>query len=425
MIAAVIPAAGQGQRMGPLPVPSKQMLNLSGVPVIVRTLQVFQAVPEIQGIALVVPEELQRQFQQLVDLYRCSKVHWIVPGGKSRQESVFKGLAALPEDCRFVVIHDGGRPLVTVDMIQYCLQQVFLSKAVSAAVPVKDTIKVSWDGKVVHKTLDRSTLWQVQTPQAFAFPLIKHLHESAREDGVQVTDDAALAEHYGYTVHLVQGSYDNLKLTTSEDVVLAEAILNRRSLQKTNQSSQPSHAPAAGPFPAAGFVPASQPPVFRTGVGYDVHRLVEGRELILCGVKIPYTHGLLGHSDADVALHALMDSLLGGAALGDIGRHFPDSDEAYRDISSMKLLEHVMSLLVQRSFTVVNIDVTIVAQRPKLAPYIETMRLNIASVCQIPVDRVNVKATTTEGLGFTGRSEGIAAYATCLLLHGDNGSAGQ
>ncbi len=388
MIAAVIPAAGQGQRMGNLPVPSKQLMSLDGVPALIRTIRVFNELPEIEAIVLVAPENLCEQFRALVQDYRCEKVRWIVPGGKERQESVYLGLQALPPDCEVAVIHDGGRPLVSAEVVRACLEQARQSEAASAAVPVKDTIKVSRDGKVVDQTLDRSTLWQIQTPQAFSYSVIRGLHEQAQKDGIDVTDDAALAEAYGYTVSLTPGSYENIKLTTAEDLVLAEAILRRRQ-----------------PYAAT-----------RSGIGYDVHQLVEGRALVLGGVNVPHSHGLLGHSDADVALHALMDSILGAAGLGDIGRHFPDTDETYRGASSLRLLQQVITLVGTKGFRVGNVDVTIVAQRPKLAPYIGQMQTNIAAACQVSSQNINVKATTTEGLGFAGRGEGIAAYATCLLV---------
>ena len=205
------------------------------------------------------------------------------------------------------------------------------------------------------------------------------------QEGFLGTDDASLVERLGIPVRLTLGDRRNIKLTTPEDMLMAEA-----------------------------FLPADFP-ALRIGQGYDVHRLVEGRDLILCGVNVPHTLGLLGHSDADVALHALMDAMLGAMALGDIGKHFPDTDERYRGISSMKLLEHVVALLEDNHARVTNCDVTIVAQKPKLLPYIPQMRENVAAALQLPIDRVNVKATTTERLAFEGREEGISAQAVCMI----------
>ncbi|NLV91590.1 MAG: 2-C-methyl-D-erythritol 2,4-cyclodiphosphate synthase [Firmicutes bacterium] len=400
MIAAVIPAAGQGKRMGDLSVPSKQLLELEGVPAVIRTLKAFEATPEVDAIALVVPPQLCDEFTDLVQAHGCEKVRWVVPGGKGRQESVYRGLQALPETCEYVIIHDGGRPLVTRQIIEACLKEAKTAQAVCAAVPVKDTIKVSQDGRVVDETPHRSTLWQIQTPQVFSYPLILELHRQAQGDGVQVTDDAALAERYGYPVYLAPGAYTNIKLTTAEDLAIAEALLTRPPYRQQDEGESDA---ACGSR-------------VRSGFGYDVHRLVPGRPLILGGVEVPYHLGLEGHSDADVAVHALMDSILGAAALGDIGRHFPDSDPAYKGASSIQLLRQVLTLIGERGWRVGNIDVTIAAQRPKLAPYIDEMRSIIAANCQVAGDAVNVKATTTEGLGFVGQGEGIAAYASCTLV---------
>ena len=229
----------------------------------------------------------------------------------------------------------------------------------------------------------------VQTPQGFRFGDLLAAEEKALQEGFTGTDDASLMERYGYPVFLTPGSRRNLKLTSPEDCMIAEAFLA--------DEESPS-------FPA-----------LRIGQGYDVHRLVPDRKLILCGVEIPHTLGLLGHSDADVALHALMDAMLGAAALGDIGKHFPDTDPRYSGISSMLLLEHTVALLRDKGFRLANADITIVAQRPKLLPFIPAMRDNVARVCGLPRDRVSVKATTTEKLGFEGRMEGISAQAVCLL----------
>jgi len=226
----------------------------------------------------------------------------------------------------------------------------------------------------------------VQTPRCFLREVLEEAHAAAARDGFTGTDDASLVERLGLPVLLTEGNRNNIKLTTGEDLRMAEELLREPAL-----------------------------PTLRIGTGYDVHRLVPDRELILCGVKIPHTLGLLGHSDADVALHALMDAMLGAMALGDIGKHFPDSDPTYKGISSMKLLEHTVNLLKEHGARVSNCDVTIVAQKPKLAPYILQMRQNVAGALGLPLDRVSVKATTTEQLGFEGEQLGISAQAVAMV----------
>jgi 2-C-methyl-D-erythritol 2,4-cyclodiphosphate synthase/2-C-methyl-D-erythritol 4-phosphate cytidylyltransferase len=309
----------------------------------------------------------------------------IVTGGDSRQSSVWNGLCALPEDCTHVLIHDGARCLVDEGTIRHCMASVENHGTGVAAIPAIDTIKQVDADEIVTATPDRSQLRAVQTPQGFTVELIRRAHMSAQQENFLGTDDASLVERLGHPVRLTEGNRRNIKLTTPEDLIMAESFLCRS-------------------FPA-----------LRVGQGYDVHRLVEGRDLILCGVNVPHTLGLLGHSDADVAVHALMDAMLGAMALGDIGKHFPDTDERYRGISSMKLLEHVVALLKERHARVTNCDVTIVAQKPKLLPHIPQMQANIASALELPLDRVNIKATTTERLAFEGREEGISAQAICMV----------
>ena len=259
-----------------------------------------------------------------------------------------------------------------------------------AAVALKDTVKRVDDGGVVVDTPPRDRLRAVQTPQTFEAGLIRRAH-AAYALGERATDDAALAERMGIAVRLTEGDVENIKLTTPEDLLLAREVILKREGKKEEK------------------------PMMRIGHGYDVHRLVEDRKLILCGVEIPYTLGLLGHSDADVALHALMDALLGAAALGDIGRHFPDTDPAYKGADSGRLLDHVVALLEEKGYTVGNVDVTIICQRPKLKDYIEQMRENVARHLKVDVDCVNIKATTTEKLGFEGEGLGISSHAVACI----------
>lgn len=380
----ILLAGGSGSRMGAGK--NKVLLELQGEPVICRAARAFTAVAG--GMVVVARDEDKNAIQAALEASGLmhERVR-IVSGGATRQDSVWNGLQALPADASKVLIHDGARCLVDEATIRRCMDAVDKTGTGIAAIPAVDTIKQVNEGWQVVATPDRATLRAVQTPQAFTVELIRRAHLAAQAEGFLGTDDASLVEHIGLPVQLTEGNRRNIKLTTPEDITMAEAMLN--------------DSPAL--------------PALRVGQGYDVHRLVEGRDLILCGVTIPHTLGLLGHSDADVALHALMDAMLGATALGDIGKHFPDTDPQYKGISSMKLLEHVVALLKEHHFRVTNADVTIVAQKPKLLPHIPQMRQNVAEALQLPLDRVNVKATTTEHLAFEGREEGISSQAVCMI----------
>ncbi len=376
---AIVLAGGSGSRMGAGC--NKVLLELQGVPVIVRSVKAFQGL--VKGVVLVSREDDIPAMRAAMEAAQLPVT--IVPGGDTRQASVWNGLCALPEGCTHVLIHDGARCMVDDGTIRRCMASVEESGTGVAAIPAVDTIKQVDAAEIVTDTPARSTLRAVQTPQGFTVELIRRAHEAALQENFLGTDDASLVERLDVPVRLTLGDRRNIKLTTPEDITMAEALLPNR-------------------FPA-----------LRIGQGYDVHHLVEGRELILCGITVPHHLGLLGHSDADVALHALMDAMLGAMALGDIGKHFPDTDERYRGISSMKLLEHVVSLLDTHHARVTNCDVTIVAQKPKLLPFIPQMRENVATALNLPLNRVNVKATTTERLAFEGREEGISAQAVCMV----------
>lgn len=378
---AIMLGGGAGTRMGAGV--NKVLLPLAGIPVIRRAAE--SLLREAAGAVVVCPDAERAQFQAA--LAGLDADIRFASGGPTRQASVRSGLDALPGDCDYVLIHDGARCLTDGDTIRGTMRGAEETGAAVASVPCVDTVKSVDAAGFVTGTPDRADLRCVQTPQAFRRELIMNAHLAAERDGFIGTDDASLVERVGHPVLLTEGSRRNLKLTTPEDFAMATAFLREEN-----------------PLPET-----------RIGTGYDVHRLVTGRRLILCGIEIPHTHGLDGHSDADVAVHALMDALLGAAALGDIGRHFPDTDEKYRGISSMKLLDHVCALLRDKGLRPANADVTIVAQAPKLAPYIEAMRTNLAAALCLPAERVNVKATTTEHLGFEGRREGISAQAVAML----------
>ncbi len=386
---AIVLAAGCGKRMQAGE--NKVFLPLCGVPVLCRSVRAFLGLCD-KLVLVVKPEEEQKARELLTAHGLMNTVSAIVYGGADRQDSVKNGLSLLSKEESVVLIHDAARPLVTKEIVECAIASVREHGTGVAAVSVKDTIKqVDRQNRAVT-TPDRSGLRAVQTPQGFLKSILLAAHRNAEEMGIAATDDAGLVEAMGFPVQLTDGSYDNLKITTPEDLSIAETLLKRRE--------------------------GIQIPIMRIGQGYDVHQLVAGRKLILCGVEIPHETGLLGHSDADVALHALMDALLGAAALGDIGKHFPDSDASYKGISSLLLLTHVVSLVNERGFMVGNVDVTIVAQRPKIAPYIAAMRENVAKALDLPRERVNIKATTTERLGFEGEEKGISAQAVCLLTHG-------
>lgn len=383
----IVLGGGSGRRMGAQV--NKVLLPLCGVPVIIRAIVPFTALCD-GCVVVAAPQEVDT-VRALLARYRLNRfVTAVVAGGSERQYSVQNGFAAVPEDADAVLVHDGARPLVDEDIIRRCLAGIEQHGSGVAAIASVDTVKLAdADGQVRH-TPNRSEVYAVQTPQGFRCNLYRTALEKAHRDGFLGTDDASLLEHAGLPVHLCEGSRENLKLTTAFDVELASMILARR-----NQAGEDS--------------------MFRIGQGYDVHRLVDNRRLVLCGVEIPHETGLLGHSDADVAIHALMDALIGAMGLGDIGKWFPDTDEQYRGADSVQLLMQVCERMRQNGYELENCDVTIVAQRPKLRPYIDTMRERLAQAMQVPQGRISVKATTTERLGFEGEEKGISAQAVCLL----------
>ena len=389
MNAAVIVAAGRGSRMGLGR--NKVLAGVAGVPVIVRTVRALaQTVLFDGGIVVVTGAEDMEQMRALMAAHGLDVT--LTEGGTDRQQSVHHGLQAVNPAADIIAIHDGARPLVTRAVIERTIESAKRCGSGVAAVTLKDTVKrVDAEGAVID-TPNRETLRAVQTPQTFDARLIRAAHERFADSVERATDDAALAERAGCRVMLTEGDVENIKLTTPEDMLLAQQVILRREGRQEKGSER-----------------------MRIGHGYDVHRLVEGRKLILCGVEIPYEKGLLGHSDADVALHALMDALLGAAALGDIGRHFPDTDPAYKGADSGKLLDHVVGLLEEHGYSVGNVDVTIICQRPKLKDYIEQMRENVAAHLHVSADCVNIKATTTEKLGFEGEGLGISSHAVACI----------
>jgi len=408
-VAVLIAAAGSGKRMGGGI--SKQYRMLGGMPILSRAVMAFDSHPLVDSIYIIGREgELEYCRESMVEPYGFTKVRGVVPGGKERQDSVLRGLRAL-DDEQLILIHDGARPFIGEDVITAVIEAAESRGAAVAAVPVKDTIKVAsparkeQSGETVQyftATPDRSTLYQVQTPQGFLREIIEEAFERAVSENFYGTDDAVLVERTGKKVYLVMGDYDNIKITTEEDMRTGLAVLKAAEEGRTQRKEE-------------------TPVEYRMGTGYDVHRLTEGRRLILGGVEIPWEKGLLGHSDADVLVHAVMDALLGAAALRDIGYHFPDSDERYRGADSLKLLKEVIGLLEDNGFIPVNVDATVIAQKPKISPYIPQMCENLAKVLwpdillEQSIHKINVKGTTTEKLGFCGRGEGIAAEAAACI----------
>lgn len=403
---ALVAAAGKGTRMR-TEVP-KQLLCYKGKAVVERTASVFAAHEEIDAVFLLIPQdkEYDETFFQIADRLEClyGKPIRCSYGGNSRGESVYNGLQAISSyldengeahnDCAsgagevVILIHDAARAEITSEVIDRNIAAMRDNEATCTVVPMIDSLRMTeksasefFDDLSSHndyliinsKSIDRDRVVAVQTPQCFKLSSLMAAYDKARRDGYVGTDDASIAEHFGIGIALVEGDYANTKITTGKDIPMG----------------------------------------IRVGTGYDVHRLAEGHRLILCGVPLPSDRGLVGHSDADVATHALMDALLGAACLGDIGKHFPDTDDRYKGADSIALLREVKEKIGDVSIG--NVDITIIAERPKLAPYIDKMRENIAMALEMPIGAVNVKATTTEKLGFTGREEGIAAQAVCTI----------
>lgn len=397
-VITIVPAAGLGSRLGLGK--NKAFADVGGLPLLVQCLRMLADTGCVSKvIAVVRPQEVVEAETLLTEYqteYYPRLPFIVVAGGKERQDSVANALAVVTESNGFIAVHDGARPFAGKEVFERVLQAAAGSGAAIAAVPVKDTIKVVDENSFVQATPVRSTLRAVQTPQIFKISVLKQAYELLQKQPENVTDDASLVERLGIAVTVAEGSYENIKVTTPEDLLLAENLCKSRGLEMTGKNNSWSQ--------------------FRVGCGYDVHKLEPDRKLILCGLEIPYELGLLGHSDADVALHALMDALLGAAGLGDIGRHFPDTDMRFKDADSMLLLVHVVKLLHEQGWQINNADVTIMAQKPKLAPYIEQMAANIARAMQVERNAVNVKATTTEKLGFVGRGEGMASEAVASIV---------
>lgn len=386
LIAALIVAAGRGVRAGG-GVP-KQYRPIGGLPILARTARLFLDHPEVDHVLVVVnPDDAALYDAALGNEARLMAA---VPGGSTRQASVLAGLealAAVAPDA--VLIHDAVRPFASPQLIARVVAALADHDAVLAASPVTDTLKRGDDSGFVGDTVARENLFAAETPQGFRFSAILDAHRRADAAGVAVTDDAALAEWAGIPVKLVTGARSNIKLTSPEDIEMADALLTAEALALAGET--------------------------RVGTGYDVHPFTEGDGVWLGGVRIAHDRKLAGHSDADVALHALTDALLGALADGDIGAHFPPSDAQWRGASSYRFLGFAVERVRARRGVVVHLDLAIIAEAPKIGPHRDAMRARIAAIAGISIDRVGVKATTNEKLGFVGRGEGIAAIATATI----------
>lgn len=369
---AVIVAGGSGSRMGR----PKQMLPLGAKPVLVRTVEAFLQTPEIKEIVVVTPSENRAELQK-----RFPGIVFADPG-KTRLLSVKNGFLKTSTASQLVAVHDGARPLVEPAHISACLQAARQYGAAVLAVPVKDTVKVC-EGGFVQNTLDRAVLWAAQTPQCYRRPVLAEaLEKFGQEEGA--TDESQLVEKLGIKVRVVPSSYKNNKITTPEDLIFAEALLENSV-------------------------------IYRTGFGFDLHRLEPGRKLFIGGAEIPHTKGFLGHSDGDLVLHALCDAVLGALCAGEIGILFPPTDESIKGISSVKIVKKVLEIVRARHAQIEHIDATIITQEPKIKPHYETVRKSLAEVFEMPLENVSFKSKSHEHVGEIGRGEAAMCHAVATL----------
>jgi 2-C-methyl-D-erythritol 4-phosphate cytidylyltransferase/2-C-methyl-D-erythritol 2,4-cyclodiphosphate synthase len=379
-VSAIIAAAGAGSRFGGSRL--KQVVELAGRPILQRSLDAFLGCDIVNDLVVALPPELAASPPGY--LRTAVKPIEIVAGGARRQDSVAAAFARIAGRADIVVVHDAARPLVTDALIRRTVAAAARDGAAIAALRARDTVKqVDGEGRVAA-TLRREEIYLAQTPQAFRIEVLR----DALARGDDATDEATLAERAGYAVTVVEGDPRNLKVTTPDDLSLAERL-----------------------------VVASAPAV-RVGVGYDLHRLASGRRFVLGGIAIPFDKGLVGHSDADAVCHAVTDAVLGAAGAGDIGRHFPDTDAAWKDADSVELLRRAAATVRERGYRVGNVDVVVIAQRPVLAPYTEAMQARLAAALECEPAQVSVKGKTNEGVDATGAGEAVAVHAVALLVRG-------
>ena len=386
-IAVIIVAAGRGHRFGgDMP---KQYLEVHQQPLVRHAAQVFLDHPAIDFILPVIhPDDADILANALDGLDYLEPV----AGGAARQDSVRNGLEALASSAPdYVLVHDAARPMVAPALIDRVIEALQDTPGVIPGIAVVDTLKRADDAGIITDSVSRDGLWRAQTPQGFKYADLLAVHRSVI--GQELTDDAAVMEASGHRIAVVLGDEDNIKVTTPDDLMRMEEIMSDDSAQ-----AKPVRSPS-----------------FRIGSGYDVHKLGPGDHVTLCGVEIASERALIGHSDADVALHAVTDAVFGAIADGDIGSHFPPTNSQWRGASSDQFLAYACERMRERGFELSNIDLTIICEKPKIGPHRDAMRARLAEIAQIDVSCVSVKATTTERLGFTGRGEGIAAEAVIII----------
>ncbi len=398
-VVAIIAAAGQGRRFGSAQ--PKQLVRIGGRTLLERSVEAFARCARVDELIVATPAGAGPEFIEGLDAH--GKTLRAVPGGNRRQDSVANAFDAAPARADVVVIHDAARAFVSDELIVRTIDAAAESGAAIAAAPSRDTVKraARTEGTVViTATIPRDEVFLAQTPQAFRRDVLADAVRLGRS-GVDATDEAMLAEKAGHTVRIVDSDETNIKITTPDDVTLAEAIVNAKGLRAEAQGAE------AGQRPEDECV--------RVGIGYDLHRLVEGRPLILGGVRIPFERGPLGHSDGDAICHALTDAVLGAIAAGDIGRHFPDTDPRWKDADSVFMLQAAVELARDRGYAVDSADVVVILERPKLSPHVAAIAGTLAGALGTAADRVSVKAKTNEGVDAIGRGEAIAVHAVAVL----------
>ena len=379
--AAIIVSGGSGSRMGR----PKQFLPLAGSTVAELSLKCFVSMAEVESVILVLGED---SFKEHGARLSGGKVT-VVAAGPTRMGSVRNGFAALPKGVEVVAVHDGARSMITPEIVRSTFAEAARSGAAVAAVPVKDTLKiVEKGGKTVAETPERARFWAAQTPQTYRYSVLKEALEKFKSDA-DATDESQLVERCGHKVTVVESSYENFKITTPEDITMAGAIIEAREGGRRES---------------------------RTGFGYDIHKLVEGRELWLAGVKLPHSKGLLGHSDGDAVLHASCDAVLGALGLGEIGIAFPPTDPKFKGLASKDIVTNTLQKGAAFGGEIIHLDATLIAEEPKLKPHYDTMKTSLAALFNLPESRVSLKAKSNEGLDAIGRGEAIACHAVATVL---------
>jgi 2-C-methyl-D-erythritol 4-phosphate cytidylyltransferase/2-C-methyl-D-erythritol 2,4-cyclodiphosphate synthase len=390
-VTAIIAAAGSGRRLGAAK--PKQLLDIGGGSMLMHSVSAFVRHPRISEVVVVLPRDQHTlSLGAATDAAALPAIH-VVRGGDRRQDSVANGFDAVDAASDVVLVHDAARPFVSAGLIDRTIDAAAAHGAAIAALQSRDTIKRVDASGAILETIPRETIYLAQTPQGFRREVLARAIAIGR-GGVDATDEAMLAERAGYTVHVVDGEAGNVKITTEDDLAAARARTGGGKPARTG----------------------------RAGTGYDLHRLVEGRPLVIGGVVVPFDKGPLGHSDGDVACHAATDAILGALSLGDIGRHFPDTDPRWKDADSLALLREAARMVHDAGYEVGNVDITVVLERPKIKDAVDEMRHHISQAIGTSVDRVSIKGKTNEGVDAIGRGEAIAAHAVALLRTSGAGS---